>query len=184
MARLLMPPMALMLAFFAYIVSVSPRAMAADCQPNNVRGVAAPGRLMISEFAVNRSFNACPTTGFERQIQVRDGRPLYVWLRLEGDRKFANQARPASSFMIRLHRTDALRGHWTWLDLINKKLGIEEVRGEASLPGNNGFFDWRLYAQINTYLVPGRYELFVRFGDSEVCPVEGACEIALDIKGK
>ncbi|MGR9276133.1 hypothetical protein ACU8KI_16140 [Rhizobium leguminosarum] len=159
-------------------------ALAADCQPNDVRGIAAPGHLMISQFAVNLDFDDCPTSGFNRQIDVSQGRPLYIWLRLEGDSKFAALAKSSSVFMIRLHRENALREHSTWLDLDNKKLAVDAVRSESSLPENNGYFDWRLYARINTYLVPGKYELSVRYGNSPVCEVAGTCKIAIDVRWK
>lgn len=165
-----------------FLLALSQPGAAAACEVNNIRGVTAPGRMMISEFAVNLDFDPCPTSGYGRQIDVVQGRPLFLWLRLEGDSKFAALAKSSSNFKIRLHRESALRGHSTWLDIDNRKLAIDDVMGEAALPGNNGFFDWRLYAVINTYLVPGKYELFVQFGNAQICEVGGACSIALDIR--
>lgn len=157
-------------------------ARAAECLENNVHGTSAPGRLGISEYLATLSFDACPTDGLKKDISVWPRQQIYVWLRLEGDRQFADHASAAKRFEIQVHRTDALKGDIRKLALDNDRLGIDGIRNEASLPENNGYFDWRLYARINTFLVPGTYELMVWYGNSRVCLVDGRCAITFNIK--
>ncbi|NKQ85521.1 hypothetical protein [Rhizobium ruizarguesonis] len=157
-------------------------AFSAKCQPNSVQGVASTGNLVVSEIALTKQFDACPSSAAQQTIEVAAQQQIFVWLRLEGDERFAKSARASDEFSIRLHRVGTLREHWTDLELNNTKLTIPAVREEAALPGNSGFFDWRIYADIKAYLVPGTYQMFVSYGRNRVCPAKGRCEIVFAVK--
>lgn len=163
------------------IVCQSTPTSAADCMPNTIRSVAGPGRLVISQAAVTKIFDECPTIDLGRKLSINQ--PIYIWLRLEGDREFASAALSHDQFTILLRRSGALRGHLIEFAIADRKLGIAEIRAEAELPDNNGFFDWRLYARTRGFVVPGIYRMIVLYGNRHVCQAAGSCEIVFEVEG-
>jgi len=136
---------------------------------------------VISEAAVTTGFTTCPSAESKNEIIKERRQLVFVWLRLEGDALFASSAAAAGKFRVRLHRTGALREHWTQVQINNDRLALSGIQQEASLPANNGFFDWRLYARIGD--VPtGTYRIAVSYGQTRVCPITGECEIVFNVK--
>lgn len=172
---------ALTLAVMPTIGAFGPGVALADCLPNAVRSVAGIGRLVISEAAITRNFNECPTNDLGRKLAPRQ--PIYIWLRLEGDKEFTKTARSHDQFTIRVLRSGAIKGHWKELVIANRKLGLTSIRSEAELPDNNGFFDWRLYAHTSGFTMPGIYKMVVLYGGRPVCQAIGNCDIVFEIDG-
>lgn len=155
---------------------------AEECAPNAVSRVAKGNALAVTEVAINKEFTACPATDIGRLFSFAAGERVYFWFRIEGTAQFAQTAHGRNDFGVRLHQVGGSAENTRRLRLRRSRIDLTSIRQEAALPGNSGYFDWRLFADAGAFSVPGTYLLELTYGGKKICFRQGACALSFSVK--
>lgn len=157
-------------------------ALEAVCSGQDIRQVADEGALVVSDLAITRAPNNCPTRKdhIGTTFSIIPHSPVYIWFRIEGKERFLYNIKQNSRFNIHLKRRGDLSENVYYLRIFNGELNTNALRMEAAQ--NAGYFDWRFGAQIEAFHVPGDYRIKISFGNKAVCFSEGGCELRFRVE--
>lgn len=152
-----------------------------ECRANDIRRVATADRLVISDAAITFYRSGCPKID-ERlglEITVPEGRPLYIFLRIEGTEEYISNVGRKERFRAWISRKNGLAESRNPLRIDNPYINKNAAKGEAR--ENSGFFDWRFYGVIKAFLVPGEYRLQLTHSGRNVCLKGDSCHLTFRV---
>ena len=152
-------------------------ALEQECRGQDIKQIAQPGMLVISEAAITRTLADCPTVQDDigTEFAAIPHQSVFLWFRVEGRRGFLDTIQRRDRFRLRVTRRDDVAEGSSPLQIFDPYFNIPALRNEAEQYG--GYFDWRFRANIKAFYVPGEYRMQVTFGGKPVCFSGGNCEL-------
>lgn len=142
------------------------------------------GALTVTEYTATSSDpELCPDDSdiLGRSFPYDEDKPLFVWMRLEGDVAYLNspQSRRALEYDVRKIGDDFSFNNFLHIrhSTIEHDAAMAEAKGRDSKR-----FDWRFDIQFTTIPNPGEYRIRITQGGKAVCNSEGPCEIVLNVR--
>ena len=167
-----------------HTVGRSSAQIAAQCPADQYFDRGAGADPVITEFALGLRNDECPIgkapTG--NAYDLARGRPLYVWMRLQGNSESARSPRLPLRIDLRVFRI--ISGERLFQDAIGmgRIIRADAIR-EATWAG--GKFDWRLGAEKFVFIKPGSYEAAIFQGNKSVCiadPAASDCVVRFSVR--
>lgn len=135
---------------------------------------------VISDYAISYKITKCPNVSLEdhEPIKLRVGQRLYFWFRILGSGEFLAAANDSIQILAHFKSHSFGFDRSIYVGTMNRGALMREV------DITKNFFGWRGNGWRGSLLIPGRYTVWLQYGDQRIClsgQDNGECGIPFEV---